>query len=595
MVRHRFYNQYLRGTYAACPLPAIRPPNDVAPIPRHIVPEHEYRRTEVRRSLHCPWRHTRFLPPRLWTRPDGIPPLSRPFNGFDPAKPTPAQGARKRPKVDKAGSTKAKAGSTKDATDNDPKTNGQKRKRKLDADGVVFRSAKVRMWPTAAQRKELVRCFDVCRYAYNWANECVREGLCSPNHRALRDKFRALKLMQSLPYANTPETAVNSDMVAHAIQQLTDAYSSNFVMRKKDPVHRFHVDFRGKPANRTPTEVIVIEKDSPIKKTSSLSRFEPCECIDRRSGRAACKAFLGNNLKGVGGIRMQDSARIIERIVAEGNRLQENAKIQWDKRTGAFYFIYLYTVQKPADPDPDFMHKRIVATDPGCAPFQEWYSPTSGEFGALLDDGFAQIRSRCHRIDHLVGRLDRRRNTPMHMMLTERRRECMTLPKMRRAHRGTTRRLKRKLAKERRRLHGYIESAHYDAANFLLDEHDIVVLPVLKVGELARHTDNANRARLFGSKMARAMFTWSHGEFRRRLISTSARYAGRHVYETTEPGTSKTCTHCGRWNASLRLGDKLFECPRCTLVVDRQLAGARNNFLAAYGMACGMLWDNVTQ
>jgi hypothetical protein len=54
----------------------------------------------------------------------------------------------------------------------------------------------------------------VCRYAYNWANECVREGLCNPNHRALSDKFRALKLMQSLPYANTPETAVTSDMVA---------------------------------------------------------------------------------------------------------------------------------------------------------------------------------------------------------------------------------------------------------------------------------------------------------------------------------------------------------------------------------------------
>jgi transposase len=612
MVRHRFYNQYLRGTYAACPLPAIRPPDDVAPIPRHIVPEHEYRRTEVRRSLHCPWRHTRFLPPRLWTRPDGIPPLSRPFNGFDPMKPTPAQGARKRPKVNKAGSTKAKAGakkrpkvnkagstktkagSTKDATDNDPKTNGQKRKQKLQADGVVFRSAKVRMWPTAAQRKELMRCFDVCRYAYNWANECVQVDFCRPNERLLRDRFRALKLMQKLPYANTPETEIGSGMVAHAVKQLTDAYSSNFAKHKKDPSHRFHIDFRARSPKKTPTEVIVIEK-ARLAKTSLLHRFEPCECLDRRSGRAACKAFFGKNLEKVGGVRMQDSTRIINRMLAEGDFLKENGKIQWDKRTGAFYFIYLYTVQKPVDPDPDFMHKRIVATDPGCAPFQEWYSPTSGEFGALLDNGFPQIRSRCHRIDHLVGRLARRRNTPMHMMLTERRRECMTLPKMRRAHRGTTRRLKRKLAKERRRLHGYIESAHYDAANFLLDEHDIVVLPVLKVGELARRTDNANRTRLFGNKMARAMYTWSHGEFRRRLISASARCAGRHVYETTEPGTSKTCNHCGRWNASLRLGDKLFECPRCALAIDRQLAGARNNFLAAYGMACGMLWDNVTQ
>ena len=463
------------------------------------------------------------------------------------------------------------------------------------ANGVVFRSARVRMWPTAAQRKELVRCFDVCRYAYNWANECVRDGVCPPDHRLLRNKFRALKLMQSLPYANTPETAVNSDMVAHAIQQLTDAYASNNAKRKKDPAHRFHIDFRGRSPQKTPTEVIVIEKDCATKKTSSLSRFEPCKCDDRRSGRAACKAFLGNNLKSVGGIRLQDSVHIIKRLLAEGKRLQENAQIQWDKRTGAFYFIYLYTVAKPADPDPDFMHKRIVATDPGCAPFQEWYSPTSGAFGTLLDDGWLEIRSRCHRIDGLVRRLAYRSITPMHMLLTRRRREEMTRVKMQRAHRGTTRRLRRKLAKERRRLHGYVESAHYDAANFLLDEHDVIVLPVLRVDKLSRRMDDANGARLFSSKMARAMYTWSHAEFRRRLISVSARYAGRHVYETTEPGTSKTCTHCGKWNTSLQLGDKLFQCPACALVVDRQLAGARNNFLAAYGMACGMPWDKITQ
>ena len=67
------------------------------------------------------------------------------------------------------------------------------------------------------------------------------------------------------------------------------------------------------------------------------------------------------------------------------------------------------------------------------------------------------------------------------------------------------------------------------------------------------------------------------------------------IDETTEPGTSKTCTHCGAWKTSLRLGDKIYECNRCAIAVDRQLAGARNNFLAAYGMACGMLWDNVTQ
>ena len=592
MAIHRFFNRNLRPLYASCPLPALRPPNNPTPTPPHILPAREYRRTEVRRSPDCPWKHSRFLPLRPWTRPAGVPPLSIPFNGFNPDKPRPKVSRKKRKTSES--SSQVNSGPPK----KEHETNGQKRKKQLTQGGIVFRSVKVRMWPTAEQRVELRRCFDVCRHAYNWANECVQLGFCAPNHRLLRDKFRALKLMQRLPYANKPETAVNSDIVSHAIKQLTDAYSSNFAKKRKDPSHRFHIQFRAKSPKKTPTEVIVVEKDRANNeyqhKTSTLLRFEPCARRDKRKGRAACKAFFGNNLKNVGGICMQDSPRIIDRILAEGNRLREDAKIQWDKRTGAFYFIYLYTVQKPADPDPDFTQKRIVATDPGTAPFQEWYSPTSGEFGALLDDGYGEIRKRCREIDKLQSRLDYRRITPMNAIVTWRRRECMNHSQVKRAHRATTRRLRRKMARERRRLRGYVESAHYDAAKFLLDEHDIIVVPVLKISKLVKRRQGEEAQRLFGSKMARAMYTWSHLLFRQRLINASARYAGRHVYETTEPGTSKTCTHCGAWNAALRLGDKVFECPRCAIAVDRQLAGARNNFLAAYGMAVGLHWDGTT-
>jgi len=89
------------------------------------------------------------------------------------------------------------------------------------------------------------------------------------------------------------------------------------------------------------------------------------------------------------------------------------------------------------------------------------------------------------------------------------------------------------------------------------------------------------------------MQTRGHYLFRQRLKSAASRYPGRHVYETTEPGTSKTCTNCGFWNTRLKLGDKVFDCPGCHIQVDRQLAGARNNFFAAYGMAIGRGWDGV--
>jgi transposase len=131
-------------------------------------------------------------------------------------------------------------------------------------------------------------------------------------------------------------------------------------------------------------------------------------------------------------------------------------------------------------------------------------------------------------------------------------------------------------------------NGHYAAANFLLEKHDLIIQPILKVKEL---TDTGKRN--FGSKAARAMYTWSHYQFRQRLKSAATRYPGRHVYETTEPGTSKTCTHCGFWHAGLKLGDKVYDCPRCHIQVDRQLAGARNNFFAAYGLAVGRGWDGA--
>ena len=83
--------------------------------------------------------------------------------------------------------------------------------------------------------------------------------------------------------------------------------------------------------------------------------------------------------------------------------------------------------------------------------------------------------------------------------------------------------------------------------------------------------------------------------YRQRLQWASSRYAGRHVFETEEPGTSKTCTSCGFWHANLQLNDKTFVCPKCQLSVDRDIAGARNNFFVAYGNAVGIGWDGSSK
>jgi hypothetical protein len=81
---------------------------------------------------------------------------------------------------------------------------------------------------------------------------------------------------------------------------------------------------------------------------------------------------------------MWDRQRIINRMVANRNRLSETCKILWDKRTRSFHFIYTVVQSKSEDTksNPTFDNKRVASNDPGCNPL---YSPTSNHYGVLLD------------------------------------------------------------------------------------------------------------------------------------------------------------------------------------------------------------------
>jgi putative transposase len=269
---------------------------------------------------------------------------------------------------------------------------------------------------------------------------------------------------------------------------------------------------------------------------------------------------------------VEDKPAVIERMVAEGKPLVDG-KLTWDKRLGTYHFIYTYKLTGLVDPDPKFESKRIAAADPGVHPFQAWYSPTSGEHGRLLDGETATLEQRCLALDKLRSRLDKHRGGR-----TRRRRQRWR----------TRSRLRRRFARECLRLTEWVKGAHYDCAHQLLEKHDLIIQPVFETSRLAR-TEKRN----IQSRTARAMLTWSHYKYHQRLKSAAVRYPGRHIIDAREPGTSKTCTGCGAWNAGLRVQDKLFVCPTCGIRVDRQLAGARNNFFAAYGAAVGMGWDGV--
>ena len=565
MASRRFFNSRLRGVYASCAFPTKIASADSASILSSSYSKHTVQKSSWKQTTHTPLKKTS---PTTSC-------LSSPFLALASTENVAAPVANKRAK----GSDGAPAPPV--PTPLDVETKRKKPppfQRQAELTGNL-RTFKVRMLPTREQVVELKRCFSACRRAYNWALSKVKNENAAPNAITLRNAFR----QEAPPSWASGKQAVSSLMLAGAVKQVADAYSSNFAKRRKDPSHTFDVKYRS--TKRTPSEVINVQKDPPSErshKQSPLLRFEADEDTILHRRRKFCYAFFGSNLKQAGGVRLRDKPRVIDSMIAEGNRLKEDAKILYDKRTRAFYFIYTFEQPKLKDPDPSFASKRIVANDPGVHPFQKWYSPTSGEYGELLEGFRAQLEERVLKLDALQSRFDKKHQARRAGVRPTGCKENRT----RRQLYCTERRLQRKLSRDRRRHFGWTESAHYEAANFVLDKHDIVIQPKLHVAPLT-----IRDGRNLKSKTARAMLTMSHYMYRQRLQWASSRYAGRHVFETEEPGTSKTCTSCGFWHSGLQLSDKTFNCPRCGICVDRDVAGARNNFFAAYGDAVGIGWD----
>jgi hypothetical protein len=430
------------------------------------------------------------------------------------------------------------------------------------------------MLVTPEQRTELKLAFSVARRAYNWAVDCINQG-ARTNFGELRKIFRSEPIPHWAQNASGGNL-VHDKIIAQAIKQAWSAFDTNFKKWKKNTGHRFRVGFRSLKQNYT--EILYLEKSA---NAGPLLGYEPAAST-HRDGRAECLMRLGGNLARAGPFRLQDKQRVVDKLVEEESDPLEDGKILWDKRTGEFHFIYTHDMPVREDLDPSFENKRIVAGDVGQRNVVRYGSP-DGTHGELLVGFKDAIVGRCKKLDQLHSRVDRRaRKTKNGKPQTN---PCRR-PRTRRNQYETVRRVRRKLARERRRLHNWVEAAHYDAANFLLRRYDLLIIPRLETSKLVKKDD-----RVFGSRIARSMCTMSLGSLSDRMVSASARYRGRYVItDTGEPGTSGTCSNCSYWDSTLG-GSKDYHCPCCGIHMDRDDNGWRGNLFAAYGKAVGVGWD----
>lgn len=559
---YRFFNLHLKSVYESCVLPT-----ETAFVALHSICSSIYSMFMEPKSS---WKQVTYLPPQSMNLQRTFS-LSLPFLGLASTDLGAQDGVEQQQQKRQQNTNKQRK----------KRKNMEEKEEEEEEEEVkaspLLRTMRIRLRLRSNQKKEVIKAIAVQRRAFNFAVDMVHNYGASAKMDKIRDAWNGWKEeLKKNAFGDThihkwlTTSGVHSKIEAQGIRQMVNAFHSERQHAFKDKRPARPIRFRSE--RKKLKETLILEKGSTA---GPLLRFLPVPYVLRHN-RALCLVKIGGDQftkTRLGYFLMEDKPDIIEKLVAESCP-RFDGKIIWDKHVGSFHFIYTYEIPRLEDPDPAFVNKRIVATDPGVYPFQAWYSPTSGEFGRLLDKDSDVLFQRCQALDKLQSRVD-----SFSGGRTRRRKQRYK----------TKKRLRRRLARQRNRLRDWVKAAHYDCANILLRKHDLILQPTLQTARLS------NRAsRRIKKDSVRKMLTWSHYSFVQRLKSKSACYPGRHVIECNEPGTSKTCTHCGFWKADLKVHDKLFHCPSCDIKVDRQLAGARNNFLAAYGMAVNVGWDGMS-
>jgi transposase len=441
-----------------------------------------------------------------------------------------------------------------------------------------FRSYKIRMYPTAAQKKELRMWYAATNRAYNSAVEVVR-GMSS---RASFINVRSqIVPKQSIPAKDKWVEQVPSKVRARAVKQLVDAQHINL---KEKGFGRFRLRFRS--FKKDPTGTIILEKafardNGPLHHFSSYDGSRHSGGTQKKYGlmHMAPSAFSGVEKA----ILIRDRHWLMDKLI-EDKTLKEDAKIIWDKRTDSWYLSVLVDkeVKKKISVDGGQSSivdpGSIVSLDPGVRSFNTFYSP-DGTHGELLTGALKVAMEMCKKMDKIKSDRDKIKDQHKQslQMLKDQGRDGLDshgMPTIYFVHRNRLAHLDHRFHQISAQLRNWRCNAHYDAINFLIGRYNHVLIPEFQTQRMS-----ARAERNISSKTVRSMYTMSHYMFRSKLMAKAELDENKTVRVIGEPGTSKTCGNCGYWNSDLG-GKKTYRCPECKIELDRDINGARNNMIA---------------
>ena len=191
---------------------------------------------------------------------------------------------------------------------------------------------------------------------------------------------------------------------------------------------------------------------------------------------------------------------------------------------------------------------RVAALDPGVRSFMTWYCADS--VGKIGEGAFFRIQRLCERLDELLSR-------------------AAKSPSRKR------RNMRRAANRMRLRIENLVQELHRQAARFLVDNFDVILLPGFETSEMVERGRRRIR-----SKTVRNLLTLAHYRFK-LFIRHKAAETGATVLDVSEAYTTKTVS----WTGELleNLGGASVVVSQDGERMDRDYNGARGIYLRALG------------
>ena len=226
------------------------------------------------------------------------------------------------------------------------------------------------------------------------------------------------------------------------------------------------------------------------------------------------------------------------------------------KEHGAWYIVVPVKLErKTRETSENQGRGDVVALDPGVRSFLTYFSE-NGCFGRI-GVGFQRLVDVSLKIDHLQSKYALAKNAK---------------------DRKRVRRLYRLIGKKRLRLIHLADELHWKAANFLVRNFSVIILPTYCTSEMVRKPKKeGDRKRKFDEGIARAMLSLGFYKFSERLANKCAEY-GVKLIRCCEAYTSQTNSFTGESLPNLKK-KKWFSYNG--FAVERDLNGARNILLRA--------------